>query len=93
MSNEEEQIKGKRLMLWEIQRQIYAAKLKGKELNEDLIIQIMESLEKQQSIIENNLVIGNYSEIELMMKNESKILNKRIREIKQLKNNLIGDKK
>lgn len=53
----------------------------------------MESLEKQQSIIENNLVIGNYSEIELMMKNESKILNKRIREIKQLKNNLIGDKK
>lgn len=72
---------GKRYMLWNIQRQVYALKLKGKTVTEEWLIDILDSLEKMQLVEEDNWNTKKYieSEIEQDMIRESKILNKRIR--------------
>ncbi len=72
---------GKRYMLWNIQRQVYALKLKGKTVTEEWLIDILDSLERMQLIEEDNWETKKYieSEIEQDMIRESKILNKRIR--------------
>nr|DAU57312.1 MAG TPA: hypothetical protein [Caudoviricetes sp.] len=74
---------GKRSMLWNIQRQVYALKLKGKTATEEWLIDILDSLEKMQSVEEDNWDTKKHieSEIEQDMIRESKILNKRIREL------------
>lgn len=74
---------GKRSMLWNIQRQVYALKLKGKTATEEWLIDILDSLEKMQLVEEDNWDTKKYieSEIEQDMIRESKILNKRIREL------------
>ena len=74
---------GKRYMLWNIQRQVYALKLKGKTVTEEWLIDILDSLEKMQLVEEDNWDTKKYieSEIERDMIRESKILNKRIREL------------
>lgn len=74
---------GKRSMLWNIQRQVYALKLKGKTATEEWLIDILDSLEKMQLVEEDNWNTKKYieSEIEQDMIRESKILNKRIREL------------
>lgn len=74
---------GKRYMLWNIQRQVYALKLKGRTVTEEWSIDILDSLEKMQLVEEDNWDTKKYieSEIEQDMIRESKILNKRIREL------------
>ena len=74
---------GKRYMLWNIQRQVYALKLKGKMATEEWLIDILDSLEKMQLVEEDNWDTKKYieSEIEQDMIRESKILNKKIREM------------
>lgn len=74
---------GKRYMLWNIQRQVYALKLKGRTVTEEWLIDILDSLEKMQLVEEDNWDTKKYieSEIEQDMIRESKILNKRIREL------------
>lgn len=73
---------GKRYMLWNIQRQVYALKLKDRTVTEEWLIDILDSLEKMQ-LVEDNWDTKKYieSEIEQDMIRESKILNKRIREL------------
>ena len=83
-SNFEEEARkvyGKREMLWNIQRQIYAVKQKGKKIDEDLILKILDSMEKMQEIEEINWDIYKYvdSEIEENIIQESKILNSKIK--------------
>lgn len=72
---------GKRYMLWNIQRQVYALKLKDRTVTEEWLIDILDSLEKMQLVEEDNWDTKKYieSEIEQDMIRESKILNKRIR--------------
>ena len=72
---------GKRYMLWNIQRQVYALKLKDRTVTEEWLIDILDSLEKMQLVEEDNWNTKKYieSEIEQDMIRESKILNKRIR--------------
>ena len=74
---------GKRYMLWNIQRQVYALKLKDRTVTEEWLIEILDSLEKMQLVEEDNWDTKKYieSEIEQDMIRESKILNKRIREL------------
>lgn len=74
---------GKRYMLWNIQRQVYALKLKDRTVTEEWLIDILDSLEKMQLVEEDNWDTKKYieSEIEQDMIRESKILNKRIREM------------
>lgn len=74
---------GKRYMLWNIQRQVYALKLKDRTVTEEWLIDILDSLEKMQLVEEDNWDTKKYieSEIEQDMTRESKILNKRIREL------------
>ena len=74
---------GKRYMLWNIQRQVYALKLKDRTVIEEWLIDILDSLEKMQLVEEDNWNTKKYieSEIEQDMIRESKILNKRIREL------------
>ena len=74
---------GKRYMLWNIQRQVYALKLKDRTATEEWLIDILDSLEKMQLVEEDNWDTKKYieSEIEQDMIRESKILNKRIREL------------
>lgn len=74
---------GKRYMLWNIQRQVYTLKLKDRTATEEWLIDILDSLEKMQLVEENNWDTKKYieSEIEQDMIIESKILNKRIREL------------
>ncbi len=74
---------GKRYMLWNIQRQVYALKLKDRTVTEEWLIDILDSLEKMQLVEEDNWDTKKYieSEIEQDMIKESKILNKRIREM------------
>ena len=74
---------GKRYMLWNIQRQVYALKLKGKTVTEEWLIDILDSLEKMQLAEEDNWNTKKYieSEIEQDIIRESKILNKRIKEM------------
>lgn len=92
LSKEEQELKeearriyGKREMLWNIQRQIYAAKQKGKTINEEWIIKILDSLETMQEVEENNWDIYKYidSELERMALMESRTLNFKIKECKQ----------
>lgn len=81
LREEARRIYGKREMLWNIQRQIYAAKQKRKTINEELIIKILDSIEIMQETEENNWDIYKYidSEIERMALQESRILNLRIK--------------
>lgn len=74
---------GKRYMLWNIQRQVYALNLKDRTVTEEWLIDILDSLEKMQLVEEDNWDTKKYieSEIEQDMIRESKILNKRIREL------------
>ena len=74
---------GKRYMLWNIQRQVYALKLKDRTVTEEWLIDILDSLEKMQLVEEDNWDTKKYieSEIEQDMIRKSKILNKRIREL------------
>lgn len=74
---------GKRYMLWNIQRQVYSLKLKGRTVTEEWLIDILESLEKMQLVEEGNWDTKKYieSEIEQDMIRESMILNKKIREL------------
>ena len=74
---------GKRYMLWNIQRQVHALKLKDRTVTEEWLIDILDSLEKMQLVEEDNWDTKKYieSEIEQDMIRESKILNKRIREL------------
>ncbi len=74
---------GKRYMLWNIQRQVYALKLKDRTVTEEWLIDILDSLERMQLIEEDNWNTKKYieSEIEQDIIRESKILNKRIREM------------
>lgn len=74
---------GKRYMLWNIQRQVYALKLKDRTVTEEWLIDILDSLEKMQLVEENNWDTKKYieSEIEQDLIRESKILNKKIREL------------
>lgn len=85
MKENEEALKviGKRYMLWNIQRQVYALKLKDRTVTEEWLIDILDSLEKMQLVEEDNWDTKKYieSEIERDMIRESKILNKRIREL------------
>lgn len=84
---------GKRYMLWNIQRQVYALKLKGRTVTEEWLIDILDSLEKMQLVEEDNWDTKKYieSEIEQDMIRESKILNKRIRGLIKLKENSIEE--
>lgn len=85
--NEEEKealkVIGKRYMLRNIQRQVYALKLKDRTVTEEWLIDILDSLEKMQSVEEDNWDTKKHieSEIEQDMIRESKLLNKRIREL------------
>ena len=74
---------GKRYMLWNIQRQVYALKLKDRTVTEEWLIDVLDSLEKMQLVEEDNWETKKYieSEIEQDIIRESKILNKRIREL------------
>lgn len=74
---------GKRYMLWNIQRQVYALKLKDRTVTEEWLIDILDSLEKMQLVEEDNWNTKKHieSEIEEDMIRESKILNERIREL------------
>lgn len=80
---------GKRYMLWNIQRQVYALKLKGRTVTEEWLIDILDSLEKMQLVEEDNWDTKKYieSEIEQDMIRESKILNKRLQELLERRNN------
>lgn len=73
---EARRIYGKREMLWNIQRQIYAAKQKGKTINEELLIKILNSIEQMQRVEEENWDMEQYieSEIERDVIKESKLL-------------------
>ena len=83
LKEEARRIYGKREMLWNIQRQIYAAKQKKKTIDEKWIINILDSLEEMQIVEENNWDIYKYidSEIERMAMQESKILNLKIKSL------------
>ena len=74
---------GKRYMLWNIQRQVYALKLKDRTVTEEWLIDILDSLEKMQLVEEDNWDTKKYieSETEQDLIRESKILNKKIREL------------
>ena len=74
---------GKRYMLWNIQRQVYALKLKDRTVTEEWLIDILDSLEKMQLVEEDNWDTKKYieSEIEQDIIRESMILNKKIREL------------
>ncbi len=94
LSKEEQELKeearrvfGKREMLWNIQRQIYALKLKGKTINEENILQILEQIETMQETDELNWDMYKYidSEIEKRALQESKILNLKIKELQDVK--------
>ena len=74
---------GKRYMLWNIQRQVYALKLKDRTVTEEWLIDILDSLEKMQLVEEDNWNTKKHieSEIEEDMIRESTIVNERIREL------------
>lgn len=73
---EARRIFGKREMLWNIQRQIYIAKQKGKAINEEWLINILSSIEQMQQVEELNWEIEQYidSEIERDVIKESKLI-------------------
>lgn len=81
IKEEARRIYGKREMLWNIQRQIYALKQRNAEINEETILKILDSMETMQEVEENNWEVTKYidSEIEMMALQESRILNLKIR--------------
>lgn len=81
LKEEARKIYGKREMLWSLQCQIYGAKIKGKVINENLIMQILEGLENMQTVEEANWNMEQYieSDIELDIVKESKMLNTKIK--------------
>ena len=85
MEEKDEALKviGKRQMLLNIQRQVYALKIKGKEITEEFIINILDSLVNMQIIEEMNWETENYieSEIEKDIVRDSNLLNKKIKEL------------
>lgn len=87
LKEEARRVYGKREMLWNIQSQICAAKIKGKSINEALIMQILDGVENMQSIEEQNWEVEKYieSEIEKSVWIDSIILNYKIKrmQIKQ----------
>lgn len=56
---------GKRYMLWNIQRQVYALKLKDRTVTEEWLIDILDSLEKMQLVEEDNWDTKKYIESEI----------------------------
>jgi hypothetical protein len=60
----EEKIKGKREMLWNMQKQFQALKTKGKEFNEENVNNIIKSLCQLQQIEEMSWEIQYYDDIE-----------------------------
>lgn len=56
---------GKREMLWNIQRQILAAKQKGKTIDEEWLIEILNGIEFMQGIEEENWNVKQYLDSEL----------------------------
>lgn len=85
MEEKDEALKviGKRQMLWNIQRQVYALKIKGKEITDEIIIKILDSLVNMQIIEEMNWETEKYIEsvIEKDIAKESNLLNKKIKEL------------
>ena len=85
MEEKDEALKiiGKRQMLWNIQRQVYALKIKGKEITEEWIIKILDSLVSMQMKEEMEWETENYieSEIERDIVRDSNLLNKKIKEL------------
>ena len=85
MKEKDEALKviGKRQMLWNIQRQVYALKIKGEEITDEIIIKILDSLVDMQIIEEMNWETEKYIEsvIEKDIAKESNLLNKKIREL------------
>lgn len=81
IKEEARKVYGKREMLWNIQRQIYSSKQKGKVVNEEQILKILDSMEKMQELEEMNWDINKYiySEIEEDIIRESKVLNSKIK--------------
>lgn len=81
IKEEARKVYGKREMLWNIQRQIYSSKQKGKVVDEEQILKILDSIEKMQEIEEMNWDISKYidSEIEEDIIRESKVLNSKIK--------------
>ncbi len=81
IKEEARKVYGKREMLWNIQKQIYSSKQKGKVVGEEQILKILDSIEKMQEIEEMNWDINKYidSEIEEDIIKESKILNLKIK--------------
>lgn len=73
---EARRIFGKREMLWNIQRQIYAAKQKGKTINEEWLIKILNSIEQMQRAEEENWNMEKHIEslLEKDVIEESKLL-------------------
>ncbi len=73
---EARRIFGKREMLWNIQRQILGAKQKGKTINKEWLIKILNSIEQIQRVEEENWDIEQYvdSEIERDVIKESKLI-------------------
>lgn len=73
---EARRIFGKREMLWNIQRQVFGAKTKGKVINEEWLIKILNSIEQLQKVEEENWNMEQYinSEIERDVIKESKLI-------------------
>lgn len=73
---EARRIFGKREMLWNIQRQIFGAKQKGKAINEEWLTKILNSIENLQRVEEENWNVEQYidSEIERDVIKESKLI-------------------
>lgn len=73
---EARRIFGKREMLWNIQRQIFGAKSRGKVINEEWLIKILNSIEQLQRVEEENWNMEQYinSEIERDVIKESKLI-------------------
>lgn len=71
---------GKREMLWNIQRQIFAAKQKGKTINEEWLINILNSIEQMQRVEEENWNMQKHIEslVEKDVIEESKLLRERL---------------
>ena len=85
MEEKDEALKviGKRQRLWNVQRQVYALKIEGKEITEEWLIKILDSLVSMQMIEEMYWKTENYmeSEIEKDIVVESNLLNKKIKEL------------
>ena len=72
---------GKREMLWRLQREIWFAKIRGKIINENLVLQILKELDNIQEIEEENWTMEKYieSELDQYIIQESKLLNMKLK--------------